>query len=399
VRTLARPLARLPVLGARRRASLALWAALLVAIGCVRGSSTRSSNIAPEVPFTQLVLARSGEGAPVYRIPALTVTKAGTVLASYDARPTGNDLPSHIAVMLRRSSDGGRSFSPAITVRGDTAPLGFGDPSFVVDRVTGRIFLFYAAGARQGFFGAHAGVGDTDPDVLHADYSYSDDDGLSWRHRRITAQIKDSAWGGLFASSGEGIQLRHGPHAGRLIQQYAIRYQSANWAASAFSDDHGERWQMGQLVGPGSDENKVVELADGSLMLNIRSKPMRRTALSHDGGETWSAPRDEPLLPDPGNNGSIIRFAPEASSQDTRAHWLLFSNTESTNARVNLTVKLSCDDGRTWPVHRTVEAGPSAYSTLTPFGDGRFALLYEGGDYTTITLALFDQRWLGAGCR
>ncbi len=371
----------------------------MLVTACAPGSSARPSNIAPEVPYTQRVLARSGEGAPVYRIPALTMTKAGSVLASYDARPSGNDLPSHIAVMLRRSTDGGRTFAPPITVRADTAPFGFGDPSFVVDRVTGRIFLFYAAGVRQGFFGAHAGVGETDPEVLHADYSYSDDDGRSWRHRRITAQIKDSVWGGLFASSGEGIQLRHGPHAGRLIQQYAIRYKGANWAASAYSDDHGEHWRMGQLVGPGSDENKVVELADGTVMLNIRAKPMRRTALSHDGGATWSLPRDEPLLPDPGNNGSIIRVAPDAATTDARAHWLLFSNTESTTARVNLTVKLSCDDGRTWPVRRTIEAGPSAYSTLTPLGNGRFGLLYEGGDYATITLALFDERWLGAGCR
>ncbi len=300
--------------------------------------------------------------------------------------------------MLRRSTDGGRTFAPQVTVRSDSAPFGFGDPSFVVDRKTGRIFLFHAAGVRQGFFGAHTGIGADDPDVLHADYSYSDDDGLSWRHRRITAQIKDPAWGGLFASSGEGIQLRRGRYAGRLIQQYAVRYQGANWAASAYSDDHGENWHIGALVGPGSDENKVVELADGTLLLNIRAKPMRRSARSSDGGATWSIPRDEPALPDPANNGSIIRWAPDAAPDDPRAHWLLFSNTESTTARVNLTIKLSCDDGRSWPVRRTVEAGPAAYSTLTVLGRDRFALLYEGGDYATIMLATFDARWIGKGC-
>lgn len=300
--------------------------------------------------------------------------------------------------MVRRSTDGGRTFAPQIVVRADSAPFGFGDPSFVVDRITGRILLFYAAGVRQGFFGAHAGVGEHDPDVLQADYSYSDDDGRSWKHRRITAQIKDSAWGGLFASSGEGIQLRRGAHAGRLVQQYAVRYKGANWAASAYSDDHGETWHMGQLVGPGSDENKVVELSDGTLMLNIRAKPARRVAWSNDGGATWTGLRDEPLLPDPGNNGSIIRLAPDAPPSDPRAHWLLFSNTESTTSRTNLTVKRSCDDGRTWPVRRTVEPGAAAYSTLTMLPDGRVALLYEGGDYATITLAIFAPSWLGAPC-
>jgi sialidase-1 len=373
--------------------------ASLLVLGCASGGALPRAESESSAPLSQIVLARSGEGAPVFRIPALAVTNAGTVLAAYDARPSGSDLPSHIAVMLRRSTDGARSFAAPLTVRADTAPFGFGDPSFVVDRRTGRIFLFYAAGVRQGFFGARPGIGATDPEVLQADYSYSDDDGRSWRHRRITAQIKDSAWGGLFASSGEGIQLRRGPHAGRLLQQYAVRFKGANWAATAYSDDHGEHWQMGQLVGPGSDENKVVELADGTLMLNIRAKPARRVAFSNDGGATWTGLRDEPQLVDPGNNGSIIRVAPDAAPSDPRSHWLLFSNTESTSKRVNLTVKLSCDDGRTWPVRRTVEEGASAYSTLTMLRDGRVALLYEGGDYATITLATFAPSWLGAGCR
>jgi hypothetical protein len=80
--------------------------------------------------------------------------------------------------------------------------------------------LFHAASVRQGFAGARTGNRDDDPNVLHADVSWSDDDGHTWRHRRLTSQVKDSSWGGLFATSGSGIQLQRGAHVGRLVQQF-----------------------------------------------------------------------------------------------------------------------------------------------------------------------------------
>jgi sialidase-1 len=338
------------------------------------------------VPITTVDVARSGAGAAQYRIPALTVTTRGTVLAAFDARPSMADLPSHIQVVLRRSTDGGMSFGPRIVVRADTAPCGFGDPSFVVDRKTGRIFVFYAASERKGFADSHIGVNDDDPDILQADYSYSDDDGRTWRHRRITSAIKDTAWGGLFASSGQGIQIRHGRYAGRLVQQYTVRYRGANWAASAWSDDDGRSWRMGHLVGPGADENKSVELADGRLMLNVRARPYRKVAWSTDGGATWSPLRDDSALVDPGNNGSILRYDDDAPNDDPRSHWLLFSNTASATDRRNLTVRLSYDDGQSWPVRWTVDPGPSGYSTLARLPGDRLGVLYERDGYRFITL-------------
>lgn len=364
-----------------------LTAAVAVVTAC--GIGTPLPAIAP------VDVARAGDGFPQVRIPALTRTTRGTVLAAFDARPTLADLPGNIRVVLRRSTDGGRSFGEPIVVRQDPPPRGYGDPSFVADRVTRRIFLFYAAAERQGYLGSHGGIGDGDPDILQADYSYSDDDGLTWRHRRITAALKDWAWDGLFASSGEGIQIRRGRYAGRLVQQYTVRYHDANWAASAYSDDHGETWRMGRLAGPGADENKSVELADGRLMLNVRAKPYRKVAWSRDGGETWTGLREDSSLVDPGNNGSIIRYDPAAPPDDPRAHWLLFSNTDSRSERMNLTVRLSCDDGRSWPVRRTVEPGSAAYSTLTALGAGRFGLLYERRGYQAITFMTFDLGWLG----
>jgi sialidase-1 len=338
-------------------------------------------------------IARAGEGAPFYRIPALAVSARGTVLAAYDARPTLRDLPGNIAVMLRRSRDHGRTWDAPIVVRRDSAPLGYGDPSFVVDRTTKRIFLFYAASVKQGLFGSHTGNDENDPDIQQADMSYSDDDGLTWTHRRLTKALKQPAWVSLFASSGAGIQMQRGPHRGRLIQQYAVRVDTTFYAASALSDDHGTTWRLGALVGPGADENKVVELSDGRLMLNSRATPHRKVAFSSDGGEHWSGWRDEPQLVDPANNGAVIRY--DDSARGARARWLLFSNTDHPTERRNVTVRLSCDDGATWPFKTVVDSGPSAYSTIARLGDGALGVLYEAGPYQVIR---FVRMPMPTGC-
>lgn len=353
--------------------------------------------------FASQDIATAGVGSPYYRIPALTRTTRGTLIAAYDARPTLGDLPGNLGVMLRRSTDGGATWQAQQVVRKDSAPKGYGDPSLLVDRETGRIFVFYAASVNQGFFGSATGNDENDPNVLQADYSYSDDDGLTWKHERITAEIKNPAWAGMFAASGEGIQLRHGTYKGRLIQQYAIRHNGANYAVSAYSDDHGATWKTGTPVGPGGDENKTVELSDGRIMLNNRSAPYRTVAYSSDGGVTYTPFQQDRELPDPANNGSIMRFAPDVPATHPRAKWLMFSNTATTNSRSNLTVRLSCDNGETWPVRKTAEAGSAAYSTLTPLGDGtmgndRVGMLWERADYQHITYSSFDLQWLGGVC-
>ncbi len=341
-------------------------------------------------------LEHSGVDYPIYRIPALTITNAGTLIAAYDGRPTHADVPSHIALLARRSVDGGKTWLPRQIIREGPEPLGFGDPSLLVDRQTGRIFIFYVASVNQGFFGSATGNDENDPEVQQADVSWSDDDGVSWQHRRITAAIKDPAWSGLFAASGQGIQLTQGPHAGRLIQQYVIRLNGEHYAASAMSDDHGETWRMGRLVGPGLDENKTVELSDGRVMLNSRAKPLRLVAISTDGGESYSEPRGDKTLIDPANNGAIVRFDPTAAPGSARARRLVFSNTADTGERRNLTVRLSCDDGETWPSARTIEPGASAYSTLVTFPNGDIGVLYERGRSESITFARFAPQWPGS---
>ncbi|EHY91143.1 LOW QUALITY PROTEIN: putative carbohydrate binding protein,alpha-galactosidase family protein,BNR/Asp-box repeat protein [Saccharomonospora azurea NA-128] len=349
------------------------------------------------LPVTDLASRYEGSH-PRYRIPALTTLPNGDLLAVYDGRPTMADLPSNIALLMRRSTDGGTTWGPQQVIRQDPAPNGYGDPSLLVDRETGRVFVFYAASINRGYGDSETGNDPSDPDILHPDYSYSDDNGETWQHRRITDLVKDPAWGGMFAASGEGIQLRRGEHAGRLIQQYTVRHDGQNYAVTAYSDDHGETWQTGEPVGPGADENKTVELSDGRVLLNSRAAPYRLTAVSEDGGETYTPFEQDTELVDPANNGSIIRAFPDAEPDDPRARWLLFSNTEDTGIRRNLTVKLSCDDGETWPVRKVVEHGAAAYSTLTPLGDGEYGLFFEREGYRHLSFTRFDLDWLDGVC-
>jgi sialidase-1 len=333
-----------------------------------------------------------GMGAPVFRIPALAVTRRGTVLAAYDARPTMADVPSHIAVVLRRSTDGGRTWGPRETVRSDSAPLGFGDPSFVVDQHTGRVFLFHVASIRQGFFGSGTGNRDDDPNILHLEVSASDDDGKTWQHRRLTSQVKDPAWGGLFGSSGAGVQLALGRHRGRLLQPVVIKRADGVYAASLISDDHGATWRMGALVGPGMDEHELVELPDGTVRLDSRARPFRLVADSHDGGESYSALRPDSLRVDPANNAGLL-----AVDRGARRA-LLFSNTADRAERQRLTVRMSCDNGRTWPFSKVMVPGPSAYSTMALLDDHTVGMLYERGPYEAISFVRFPVDWLGT-CR
>ena len=341
-------------------------------------------------------LATSGDGWPCYRIPALTVARNGDVLAFYDGRPGEPDLPANIALLMRRSTDGGLTWGEQTEVRYTPAPVGHGDPSVLVDRETGNVFLFHATGINQGFWGSATGNDPDSPDIQHLDYSVSTDDCHTWTHHRITQPVRagHDDWAGMFAASGEGIQLRHGPWAGRLVQQYVVRVRDANYALSVYSDDHGATWQTSELVGPGADENKTVELANGDVMLNTRAKPCRRVAVSQDGGVTYGPLVDEPQLPDPANNGSIIRAYPDADPADPRAEMLLFSNCADPEYRRMLTVRLSYDSGRTWPTSRMIDQEATAYSTLTPLGDDRFGLLYERAAYGHITYTSFDLDWL-----
>ncbi|MFD6092997.1 exo-alpha-sialidase [Oerskovia sp. NPDC060338] len=400
---------------ARRRGSRAALAAGLSLLLVAPAASAQAFDPFPPAAtdgpgtFSEQTLAVGGTGGYAnYRIPALTTTNDGTILASYDGRPfNAGDAPQPNSILQRVSRDGGATWEATTVVAAgygtNSSPdkYGFSDPSYVVDRETGTIFNFHVKSFDQGFGGSATGIDPTNRQILHAAVSVSEDGGETWEGRVITEGAKDPSWAGIFAASGEGIQLRYGEHAGRLVQQFTARTGGTYKAYSVYSDDHGATWAHGEAFGTGMDENKSVELSDGRVMMNSRDSAgskYRKIAFSSDGGHTYGPVTLDRQLPDPTNNGSISRLYPDAPEGSAEAKMLLFSNSNSTTGRENVTVRLSCDDGATWPGFRVVNPGSGAYSTLSPLGDGRFGLLYETQGMNAISFASFDQEWLNATC-
>jgi len=341
------------------------------------------------------VLARRGIGGHrQYRIPALAVSPRGTILAAYDGRPNLDDLPNPIDLLLRRSTDNGRSWGPQQTVRTGTGLDGYGDPSLLIDTETGRIFMFHAAGTHAGFFESVEGL-DREDDIQHADLSFSDDDGITWHHRRLTTMLKRAGITGLFAAAGAGIRVHAGPYTGRLVQQFVVLFNGKIMAASAYSDDHGDTWTLGELI-PGANENKVAVRSDGSLLLHSRATPRRLTAVSTDGGQSYSPAEPHPGLPDPSDNGSLCRFdgLPNVTTLVTpeTGTWLLATHNHDPFLRRNTVLKLSQDDGVSWPFAVALCPGSSAYSTAARLPDGRIGVLYERQGYQEIVFAALDPK-------
>lgn len=341
-------------------------------------------------PTEHVLAARGHDGYRQYRIPALAVSTTGTVLAAYDGRPTLDDLPNTIDVLLRRSFDDGRTWEPQQIIRTGEGLAGYGDPSLLVDRWTGRIFCFHAAGTHAGFFEAAEGL-EPDDEVQHVDLSTSDDDGATWSHRRLTEQLKCEGVTGIFAAAGNGIQLDAGPYAGRLDQQMVLLLDGAIRAASAYSDDHGDTWTLGEPAPGEANENKTVCLPDGTVLLNSRAPGARRGALSHDGGHSYTALEPIPTLPDPGDNGSILRLRTTADGGSV----LLATNNRDTALRRQTVLSASYDAGASWVPVRTLCAGSSAYSTAAVLADGSLGVFYERCGYSELVFTRIDAEQLG----
>ena len=352
-----------------------------------------------------------------YRIPAITTAPNGDLLISYDERPKdngngGSDAPNPNHIVQRRSTDGGKTWSAPTYIHQGTETgkkVGYSDPSYVVDHQTGTIFNFHVKSYDQGWGGSKAGTDPENRSIIQAEVSTSTDNGWTWTHRTITADItKDNPWTARFAASGQGIQIQHGAHAGRLVQQYTIRTADGTvQAVSVYSDDHGKTWQAGTPTGTGMDENKVVELSDGSLMLNSRASDgsgFRKVAHSTDGGQTWSEPVSDKNLPDSVDNAQIIRAFPNAAPDDPRAKVLLLSHSPNPRpwSRDRGTISMSCDDGASWATGKVFHEPFVGYTTIAVQSDGSIGLLSEdasdGASYGGIWYRNFTMSWVGDQC-
>lgn len=392
-------------------------AAALTALGAGATTATSAAGALPPVKengrrqgtFQEQVLAAPGDwGVLNFRIPALAVAPNGDLLAAFDKRPVHGDSPAPNSIWQRRSTDGGLTWDEPTVIRQGLESevpgekLGYSDPSYVVDVETGTIFLFCVFSKDVGVWDSEEGNDDADRRIMSANLSVSYDSGETWEHRSLTEVVKPEGCRAMFASSGAGIQLRHGAHRGRLIQQYAGWFRNDAGgedvaAYSVYSDDHGETWTMGTPVGTEMDENKVAELSDGTVMMNSREHVRtgrRWVALSHDGGETWEDLHRDPSLVDPGNNAQLTRAYPDAPEGSAKAKVLLFSHADHVpNNRVNGTIEISTDDGASWERKRVFAPGACQYSVIIPVGRDEFLLAYEG-EHETIMIARLDLDWI-----
>jgi sialidase-1 len=234
--------------------------------------------------------------------------------------------------------------------------------------------------------------------------THSRDDGVTWaRPREITEAVKKPHWRWYATGPVNGIQLTRGAHKGRLVvpanhSDHSDPARHPYRSHVIYSDDHGQTWQLGGVEEEMTNESTVVELADGSLLHNMRSyagKNRRAIATSNNGGLNWSTVTLDETLVEPVCQASILRYSwPEGGEKSC----VLFSNPASVK-RQNMTVRLSHDEGKSWPASRTLHAGPSAYSCLVVLPDRTVGCLYESGVTNAserIVFARFPLAWLTA---
>lgn len=336
----------------------------------------------PLLAVSETMVFKSGEeGYSNYRIPAVITTRDGTLLAFCEGRKINRSDSGDIDLVLKRSADNGKSWS-RLQVVWDDGDNTCGNPCPVVDQRTGRITMLmtWNRGDDHGR-DLHAG---TAAGTRRVYQTHSDDDGRSWKApREITSGVKDPSWWWYATGPGVGIQLTQEPHRGRLVipaNHTAAGYYGAH---TLTSDDGGETWSVSNVIKPMCNESQVVELSDGRLMMNMRTQGIserirpylgyRSISYSSDGGETWTPPKSDNELGDPVCQASLIRFD---------GNRLLFANPNppvslKRGPRVNMSIRLSFDDGETWPQSLVVYEGASAYSSLARTGDDRAGLLYE----------------------
>jgi sialidase-1 len=397
-----------------------------------------------ENPLRVTPVFSSGEdGYAAFRIPSIVRACNGDLVAFAEGRvESASDSTATIRIVSKTSRDNGRSWSRlAVVARNVVAGVEYAamNASPAVDSVreTGRIVLLFKK-LECSEWEIVQGRG-----VMRTFCIFSDDHGRSWHGERdITGQVHrpyqpayrsicpDAAlsanrahdWRIQVPMLGHAIQLCGGAaapavrgrilHIGSRTQRDDSVFESVNYAF--WSDDLGESWQIGDAIAVrwdssparGLNEATAVELADGRVMVNSRNyvdgQPRRQRAVTigafdEQGRITFEPASHDGTLIEPAVQASLLRYTwPDQAGCGGRSR-ILFANPAHQWARVNMTVRLSYDEGVTWPVAKVIDPGPSAYSDLVIQGDGDIGLLYERGNAGGIVYAGFPLAWLTDG--
>lgn len=322
-----------------------------------------------------------------YRIPGMIVTQKGTLLAYCEARTSPSDW-ALMDVILCRSEDGGKSFgAQLILAAGNNRHKTVNNPVMVQDR-NGRIHFLYCED-----YGVNNGR------VLR---KFSDDDGLTWSEPLDLTSATMPEYRNAFAlGPGHGICLTDGT---LLIPVWMVpkRYGAKTGAhcpsevCTLYSVDNGETWKMGEILGNTEEilspnETEAAETSDGGVYLNLRHLSMQRAvAYSDNGYSAWHDYHADYRLNDPQCFGSVISFCDGIHPRS-----LLFANCNSKEARKNVTVRISTDDGKNWTGGKVLDAERGGYTEMAADEkNGRVYVLYENSAGYSEHLAIFNYEWL-----
>jgi sialidase-1 len=358
---------------------------------------------------TSDVFPQKMAGIARYRIPGIVVTAKGTLLAYAEARKNNSSDWGEIEIHLRRSLDGGKTWEAVKKIAhvgdrlegnprkqsGGEQEQTVNNPVAIVDRTTGAIEFLYCINYARCFS------------------MRSTDDGVTWTTPvDITATFEPFRakydWKVIATGPGHGLQLK----SGRLVVPIWLAYgkigdHKPSAAATIYSDDHGKTWKAGDIAFPNAgefgdpNETMITTLADGRVMLvarNVSKANRKLVSTSADGATGWSTPKFHDQLWEPICMASIVAHPTQPGTQLYSAPHTLGRDAAGNEIpagrgkRENLSIKLSRDDGKTWPVNKTLDAGPSAYSDLAVLPDGTVLCLYEKN--SDIVAARFNLEWL-----
>lgn len=347
-----------------------------------------------------LVLAPGDHNSTNYRIPAICTASDGSLVVITDKRKFNNgDLPSDIDVIANRSTDGGKTWSAPVTIaQGQGVKKGYGD-AVIVKAKSGKLITVFA--------GANGLAASTSTDLIRTYMSTSSDNGKSWTPvRDITDQLYGagcsdpirSKWNGSFCGSGHGLCMRDG----RIMVVGAVKEPNMSGLQNYafYSDDEGVNWKVSNRAIEGGDEAKVVELNNGDILMSSRTRGNRLWAKSSDRGVNWGAKNSWTEIWGNACDADIVRYTSVKDGFDKNRLLHTLPNNE---ARQNVTMWISYDEGTTWPIKKTICPGLGMYSSITILPDGTIGVYLEeqdksGGAYECKMYFLnFSLSWLTNG--
>lgn len=354
-----------------------------------------------------ILRSRGQDNCDTYRIPGLITAGNGTLVAVYDVRYNNSkDLQEDIDIGMSRSTDGGQSWEPMKIIMdmgewgGRPEKLnGIGDPCILYDPDTNTIWvaaLWMSGGSEKDALWWTSKPGMNPEETGQFMLVKSNDNGLTWSDPiNITTQIKEPGWQLLLQGPGRGIAMKDGT----LVFPAQFKADTGTKSLDGgkftchstivYSKDHGKTWHIGTGAKPNTTEAQVVELANGSLMLNMRDdlnrtdkseSNGRAVAITTDLGKTWTTHKSSnSALQEPNCMASLISANIEINGKIQPV--LFFSNPDNKTERSNMTIKSSLDSGLTWPEKYQMELYAETgygYSCMTMIDNKTIGIVYEG---------------------